>query len=229
MRLESLGGVLLSASCALIACQTSPSSPEEDAGTPPADAGVPDAGLLPDAGLARSSRNNLRFKGPERLSADFAAALALPEEQVCNELGRYPCTAQVHRVTLGGVDPYNNELYEPLPATGVTSPLAVDRVALAACTQRVTIDLTTPSSGVLFGHIPLDAQGRLVDRTGTPVKEALTALYQRVLLRDPTAAEVEAFFQLASDIETSSSVQPGRDWMKAACFAVLSSAESVFF
>jgi hypothetical protein len=179
--------------------------------------------------VTRSSRNNLRFKGPERLALDFAAALSLTAGQVCNELGQYPCTTAVHTVALGGVEPYGLGFYEPLPFTGVTTPIAVDRVALAACGQRVTLDVTTPTEAVIFGGIELDAQGRLASREGEPVKNAITALYQRALLRDPTEAEVGALVQLATDIESTSSPAPGRDWMKAACFAVLSSAESVFF
>jgi hypothetical protein len=179
--------------------------------------------------VTRSSRNNLRFKGPERLALDFAAALSLPAGQVCNELGQYPCTTAVHTVALGGVEPYGLGFYEPLPFTGVTTPIAVDRVALAACGQRVTLDITSPSEAVIFRGIELDAQGRLASREGEPVKTAITALYQRALLRDPTEAEVGALVQLATDIESTSSPAPGRDWMKAACFAVLSSAESVFF
>jgi hypothetical protein len=179
--------------------------------------------------VAPSSRNNLRFKNPEQLTAHFAAALSLPPEQVCNELGQYPCTSSVHTVALGGVEPYGLGFYEPLPFTGVTTPIAVDRVALAACGQRVTLDVTTPSAAVIFGGIKLDPQGRLASREGAPVKNAITALYQRALLRDPTEAEVGTLVQLATDIESTGSVTPGRDWMKAACFAVLSSAESVFF
>jgi hypothetical protein len=97
--------LLLSAACVLTACP-SPTPSGEDAGTPPVDAGQPDAGPGPQGDVARSTRNNLRFKGPERLTLDFAVALSLPPEQVCNELGQYPCTTFVHTVALGGVDPY---------------------------------------------------------------------------------------------------------------------------
>ncbi|HEX5747011.1 MAG TPA: hypothetical protein VFZ09_12265 [Archangium sp.] len=222
MRPDTLRVLLLSAACTLTACP-SPTPSVPDAGTPPpADSGTP-----PE--VTRSSRNNLRFKGPERLALDFATALSLPVEQVCNELGQYPCTTSVHTVALGGVEPYGLGFYEPLPFTGVTTPIAVDRVALAACGQRVTLDLTTPSTAVIFGGIELDAQGRLANREGEPVKNAITALYQRALLRDPTEAEVGTWVQLATGIESTGSTTPGRDWMKAACFAVLSSAESVFF
>ncbi|ATB38548.1 hypothetical protein CYFUS_003983 [Cystobacter fuscus] len=220
MRPDSLRVLFLSAACALTACPSpapSPTPPGQDPGTPP------------PAELARSSRNNPRFKGPERLASDFAAALSLPVEQVCNELGQYSCTASVHTVALGGVDPYGLGFYEPLPLTGVTTPIAVDRVATAACVRRVTLDVTLPAEAVIFGGIELDSQGRLASREGEPVKNAITALYQRALLRDPTEAEVGTLSQLATDIEASSSQAPGRDWMKAACFVVLSSAESIFF
>ncbi|QRK12935.1 hypothetical protein JQX13_24630 [Archangium violaceum] len=220
MRPDSLRVLILSAACALTACPSpspAPTPPGEDAGTPPP----------PE--LARSTRNNLRFKGPERLTSDFAAALSLPVAQVCNELGQYPCTSSVHTVALGGVEPYGIGIYEPMPFTGVTTPIAVDRVALSACGQRVTLDLTPPTEAVIFGGIDLDSQGRLASRESAPVRNAITALYQRALLRDPTEAEVGALLQLATDIESSGSQAPGRDWMKAACFVVLSSAESIFF
>nr|WP_225937425.1 hypothetical protein [Myxococcus sp. RHSTA-1-4] len=171
----------------------------------------------------------MRFKGPERLTLDFAAALSLPPDQVCNELGQYPCTTFVHNVTLGGVDPYGNGLYEPLPATGVTTPIAVDRVALAACARRVGLDAAAPSSAVIFRGITLDGQGRLASRDGQPVRDAITALYQRGLLRDATETEVGAWVRLSVDVEAAGSPSPGRDWMTAVCFGILSSAESVFF
>ncbi|ATB33732.1 hypothetical protein [Melittangium boletus] len=228
MRLESLRVVWLSAVLVLSACSSSPTPSGDDAGTPsPGGNGQPDPGT--GGSVARSSRNNLRFKGAERLATDFATALSLPADQVCNELGQYPCTSYVHTVTLGGVDPYANSLYEPLTASGVTTPIAVDRVVLSACGRRVALDLATPSAAVLFKDIALDAQGRLADRGGTPVKDAITALYQRGVLRDPSDAEMSALIQLSTDIEGSGSTQPGQDWMKAACFVVLSSAESVFF
>ena len=230
MRLDPRRLSLLLAVCALTACTapassapgTSPGTDEPAPPPPPPPVDTP-------RGLVPSTRNNLRFKGPQRLSLDFATALSLPEGQLCNELGQYACTSSVHNVTLGGVDPYSNSLYEALPASGVTTPIAIERVALAACGQRVTLDVTTPSTAVLFKAIPLDAQGRLVDRQGEPVKAALSALYQRGLLRDPTKQEVDALVKLSTDIETTASTQPGQDWMKAACFVVFSSAESVFF
>ncbi|MBM7116314.1 hypothetical protein [Archangium primigenium] len=235
MRRDPLRVMCLSALCVLTAC-SSARPPEDGAGPPP----LPDTGTPtpetpppptppPGGGVARSTRNNPRFKGAERLANDFAAALSLPVAQLCNELGQYPCTSFVHTVTLGGVDPYEGSLYEPLSASGVTTPIAVDRVALTACVQRVSRDVATPSAAVIFKDIALDARGRLAEREGPAVRDAVTALYQRGLLRDPSDAERTALLQLATDIEGTGSTTPGQDWMKAACFVVLSSTESIFF
>jgi hypothetical protein len=219
--------LLLSSACVLSACPApspSPSPSGPDAGTPPTDAGTGSSGEV-----APSSRNNLRILNPEQLTAHFASALSLPPEQVCNELGRYACTTDVHNVVLNGVDPYVVGLFEPLKVTGATTPNVIDRVALAACTRRVSLDLATPGEAVLFKGLELDAQGRLANREGAPFHDTITSLYQRTLLRAPTETEVGALSQLATRIEASGSQTPGRDWMTASCFAVLSSAESIFF
>jgi hypothetical protein len=226
VRPDFLRMLLLSSACVLSACPApSPSPSEPDAGTPPpADAGTGSTG-----DVTPSSRNSLRIMNPEQLTAHFSAALSLPPEQLCNELGRYACTTNVHTVVLNGVDPYVVGLFEPLKTTGATTPNVIDRVALAACARRVSLDVTTPGEAVLFKGLELDAQGRLVSREGAPVRDAITSLYQRTLLRDPSETEVGALSQLAAQIEASGSQTPGRDWMTMACFAVLSSAESIFF
>ncbi|NVJ05606.1 hypothetical protein HUW63_10230 [Myxococcus sp. AM001] len=225
MRPETL---VVTVALALAGCTRQPTATVLDV-----DAGVPPVGNEADAGtpvaVARSTRNNLRFKGPERLTTDFAAALDVPPAGLCNELGQYPCATFVHTVTLGGVEPYQSGFYEPLPVTGVTTPIAVERMALAGCTQRVALDVSAPAAAVLFKGVGLDAQGRLEDRAGPPVRAAIQALYQRGLQRDAEAEEVDAWLQLAADIEAAGGARPGRDWMTAVCFAVLSSAESVFF
>jgi hypothetical protein len=224
VRPDFLRVLLLSSACVLSACSSSsPSGP--DAGTPP----PVDAGTGSNGEVARSSRNNLRFKSPEQLTAHFASALSLPPDQVCNELGRYACTTDVHNVVLNGVDPYVVGLFEPLKVTGATTPNVIDRVALAACARRVSLDVTTPGEAVLFKGLELDAQGRLANREGAPVRDAITSLYQRALLRKPTQTEVDTLSQLSTRMESMGSQAPGRDWMTLACFTVLSSAESVFF
>ncbi|EPX60799.1 hypothetical protein D187_001448 [Cystobacter fuscus DSM 2262] len=120
-------------------------------------------------------------------------------------------------------------VYEPLKTTGATTPNVIDRMALAACARRVSLDVTTPGEALLFKRLELDAQGRLAHREGAPVRDAITSLYQRALLRNPTPTEVDTLSQLSTRMESMGSQTPGRDWMTLACFTVLSSAESVFF
>jgi hypothetical protein len=210
----------------LLALAGCPAPVLPDGGTP-GDAGP---ALLDDGGFAyaRSSKGQLRFKGPERLTFDYAAALELTPAQVCNELGQYSCTVFVHPLALGGVDPYGAGLYEAQPFTGVTTPIVVERVALAACAQRVTLDAANPGGASIFKNVALTG-AKLAAPNGPEVRAAIVSLYERALLRDPDDDEVAALVKLSADIEGSSSPAPALDWMKAACFVTLSSAEAVFY
>lgn len=191
-------------------------------------AGGGGGGGVVDAGYARSAKGNLRFKGNERLTIDYSVALGLPLLEVCNELGQYSCSFIVHPVALGGVDPYGKGLFEPAPVTGATTPLVVERVALAACVKRVTLDLATPANAVVFKSIPVTA-GRLSNPQAPEVRLALTELAQRAWLRDPTEGELALMLQLNTDIEATGVAEPAKVWMQAACFAAFTSAESVFY
>ncbi|MFZ5443190.1 MAG: hypothetical protein ACOZQL_24490 [Myxococcota bacterium] len=170
----------------------------------------------------------MRFKGELRLTVDYAQALGLPLDQVCTELGQYQCTTFVHPVALGGVDPYGKGLYEALPVTGVTTPVVVERVALAACVRRVDLDLATPASALIFKNIPVSG-GKLTSPSGNEVRLAITELAQRAWLRNPTEREVQHLVQLAADVEATGAPDPAKAWMQAACFAAFSSVESVFY
>jgi hypothetical protein len=178
------------------------------------------------APIATSGKAAVRFKRVARLSADFAHALALAPEQLCTELGKYPCGA-VHSVALGGVDPYATGLYEPLPFTGASSPMAVDRMALAACAARVTMDLAAPAQAAIF-RIGVDAGGQM--RLDDPaVARSIDELHRRTLLRDATTTERALLKQLYLDVVATHEPEPARAWMKLACFVTLSSVESLFY
>jgi len=178
--------------------------------------------------VASSSRGNLRFKGPERLNSDVAAALELPADAVCTELGMYQCTSTVHNVALGGVEPYGTGLYEPSGVTSSTTPLVVERLAWSACTRRVTTDFADLGAAVIFRGIKLNS-AKLADPDGEEVRAAITQLVQRGLLREPSENEVARYIKLARDIEATGNAEPARAWMQAVCFAVFSSAEAVFY
>ena len=186
--------------------------------------------FLPPApvGVTPSTRGNLRFKGPERLNTDIAAALELLADAVCTELGLYQCTTVVHNVALGGVDPYGTGLYESSGVTSLTTPLVVERIAWSACTTRVTADLAQPAAAVVFRDIAQSGD-KLANPDSEPVRAAIAQLTQRALQRDPYANEVTRYVQLARDIQTLGQADPARAWMQAVCFAVLSSAEAVFY
>ncbi len=189
---------------------------------PPVVMEQPDAG-----GLARSVTGNLRFKGPERLNADFAAALELQPADVCKELGQYACVG-VHNLAMGGVDPYGPGVYEPSPVTAVTTPLVVERLAWGACAQRVDKDLVAPSSAVVFRGLPMTGP-RLTKPDGAEVVAIIGEMTRRGLLREPYENEVTRYVQLAKDLDGSGTAEPARAWMVSLCFAVLSSSESVFY
>ncbi|MDX2012034.1 MAG: hypothetical protein SFW67_17710 [Myxococcaceae bacterium] len=195
---------------------------------PPAPPPPPQVMESPDAGVGASARGNLRFKGPERLVNDVAAALELRADQVCTELGQYQCASLVHNVALGGVDPYGPGLYEPSGITAVTTPLVVDRVALSACTRRVDADLATPQSAVVFRGVPLNGK-KLANPDGSELPAVIGELTRRVLAREPYDREVSRYVQLARELDASPEAEPARAWMQAVCFAVVSSTESVFY
>lgn len=178
--------------------------------------------------IAVSTRGNLRFKGPERLNNDLAAALELSPDAVCNELGQYPCASLVHSVALGGVDPYGTGLYEASGVTASTTPLVVERIVWAACTKRVDTDLASPASAVVFRGIPLSG-AKLASPDGDDARRAITELTQRGFLREPLAPEIARYVQLAKDIEATGNAEPARAWMQSVCFAVFASAEAVFY
>lgn len=195
-------------------------------GTPPAT--EPDVLEPPAAPVARSARGNLRFKGPERINADFAAALELPADSLCLELGQYACTTVVHNVALGGVDPYGPGLYEAPGVTATTTPLVVERIAWAACGKRVELDLADAGKAVLFRGIPLDGK-KLASPDGAEVRSGIIEVTQRILLRKPYRTEVERYVKLARDSEATGTPEPARAFLQSLCFAVLSSTESVFY
>ena len=187
----------------------------------PEDDGTGDGEPLPPT----SPTANVRFKGPTQLRNDFAFALGLPRDELCFELGELSCTDEVHSVTLGGVEPDALGIYEPATTTSATTPIAVDRIALAACGRRVDADLA--GEAVIFG---LNLRGAaLTDVDDPEVTEALTSLYRRILLRDPTSAELSHLRSLYADVEATTTPQPARDWAVASCFAVLTTMESLFY
>lgn len=195
------------------------------------DGGVvdpPDSGVVTPA-LAESAKATLRFKRNERLRNDFAQALGLTPAQLCNELGLYSCTDFVHTIALGGVEPYTLGLRESLPNTTVTAPNAVDRVALAGCEKRVTMDFDAPASAVIYRDLPVDPDGTLGDLTAAGVAESIDRLYKRAVLRPASAEEVEHMRALYTELAATGEPNAAREWAILSCYAVLTTMESLFY
>lgn len=223
--------IALLAGAALSACTaegTSIAPTGEDAGT--ADAAA-DAGPRPDASgppFAPSTKGRVRFKGAERMRNDFAQALDLAPGEVCAELGQYDCVEFVHRVALGGTEPYTLGITRPLDKTTATTPLAVERVALSACGRRVDADLADPARAVLFGELEIEG-GAVANLESEAVTRSLTRLYRRALLRNPTESELSHLRELHRALEQDGLPNVARDWAVLTCFSVLTSMEGLFY
>lgn len=177
-----------------------------------------------------SVKNNLRFKRTDRIQLEFARILELPEDQLCAELGIYDCLDRIHRVTLGGVEPYRANIYTAFENTSISAPLVIERVALAACSRRVQLDAANLAEAVIFTDVPVTADGRLADVEDAAVTAALERLFTRALLRRPTAEDLNDLQQLYRDIEASGESEiPAADFGVLACMITLTSIESLFY
>ena len=199
---------------------------KENPGTPPDVSPTP---TPPGGQIATSENAAVRFKGDLRITRDFSMALGLDESELCDELGQYSCAGDVHKVALGGVDPYVGGVYERTFETGVTAPLIVERIALAGCAQRVDEDFADPTGALIFRNMDVDAGGALVDPGASELDDAVTTLARRAWLRDPRGNEVQTLRGLYLQIEASGEPEPARQWAVSACMVVLTSMETLFY
>jgi hypothetical protein len=159
----------------------------------------------------------LRWKRVDALVADLEAALALDGSALCQELGALDC-AELYRLPLGGSDPFGATIYHAPAAPMNTTPVVVERLALAACSNRAALDAA--GAPQVFTHVDLSAAALGAGSPG--VNEQVDELYRRLLARDPSAEERAIVASLA---EGSS----GRDFAALACFTIASSTELLFF
>lgn len=166
-----------------------------------------------------SQKARVMPKGGAVWGRDLAAGLGLQQWELCAELGGYDCIGEAHLVTLGGVEPAELGIDEPLANASVSAPLAVDRVAIAACAERYRRDQAGPA--VLFGPVlELDDKAH---------REAVaTLLVERLLAREPKADELAAIVELYEQVAPLSS-DPVRDWSVGACVMVATSTEALFY
>jgi hypothetical protein len=158
----------------------------------------------------------VHFRGPERYAADLSAALEVPADALCRELGRYDCTV-THAVTLGGIEPYRSGIYEPTVPRSASAAGASERLALSACEARVGRDFEAPEAALVFGPL---ARGDASDEARRAVARDL---YRRLVRREASPAEVEALASLAVGSGDA------RDDAVGACLALATSLEALFY
>jgi len=203
---------------------------ERDVGPP--DAGDPpptDGGTGPvDAGpLPETAARSLRFKRFDQLSRELQRVLALDADEVCRELDRFDCTSEVHRVALGGSQPYFANVYARAREPELNAPLAWERVVLTACAERVDRDFDDLDGAAWLEGLEVDADGH-VEPESPAVENAIRTLYREGLLRDPTTMEVADWRQAYRGLEASEE-QPARAWSRLLCAAVLTSGEFILY
>lgn len=214
--------LLLALALACVACDdkvaSTPTNNDTDAGMDAAaDAADRDAVLQ----VLPSTKSRVRFKGGVRWTNQLARGLALDRAEICKEFGEYDCAADVHFIALGGVEPYNLRINEPLPIAPLTAPIAVDRIALSACTKRADLDAANGATAILFKELG-----------SAPEPAALRAmgnrLYQELLSRDADPAELDELEAFWTEVQDAGADAPA-EWASFACYAVATSTEMLFY
>ncbi len=185
---------------------------------------APAAPALAQGAAPASPDPRIKFKDGERYLRDLSESLEIPRNEICLELSRYDCADKAFRIVLGGVDPYEIRIMQPLDQASLASPIAFDRVALQVCSGRVARDKADPSTAILFkpaaGRPDAAWREALVDR-----------LYDRILRRDADAGERQRMSGFLEGLEarTGRSRKGQADQTVLACFALASSAEATFY
>jgi hypothetical protein len=209
--------------CAPLACTTSTTDPPDD----PTDAG---GVVVDDTPVAQSTRNHLVWKRARAFEQGLGGSLLLAKDEVCAELGRASCVDDVHLVALGGNDPFLQGMHEPLAEPTATTPVAVERIALAACQASVTKDAAR-AVPLLFLDLDLRADAPAFDLDDESAmqasEDAARRVGQRLLARDLTDDEVERLTALRLDA-AGAPVQP-REYAVTVCFTLATLSEMVFF
>lgn len=210
---------LILASLAATACASGPASPpaQRSAEAPPPVA---------------STDPRVKFKDGERYLRDLSANLNLPRSEICKELGKYDCVSDAFRIVLGGVQAPDLLVNEPIENAALTSPIALDRVALHVCTNRVKLDREKPVEAVLFATGAFGKDGRAKSPDPNWMRQTADRIYGAVLMRAPSENEIRGladFYPQVRDGRPANSVDAAADWVTLSCFAVASSLEAIFY
>jgi hypothetical protein len=178
-----------------------------------------------ERGVLSSANNRVKFRGGKIYAGSLARALGLNPSEICKELGNIDCVV-VHNIALGGVEPYEQVVYAPLPERSVSSVNAVDRIALSACDERAKKDFADAAKAVVFAELASAGAGRIDDNDKERVAKRL---YQRILHRDARAAEVSEIKALYGTLEQKAGAETPRRFATLACYAIATTEEALFY
>ncbi|MGB0647221.1 MAG: hypothetical protein ACPGQS_08590 [Bradymonadia bacterium] len=192
------------------------------------DSAIPDSSLVD--GMFESQQPHVRFKGAYRLKGDIARTLDIPADEVCKELGLFDCISFVHPISLGGVEAYVSNLYEPPEQTSISAPMVVERVALSSCGYRFQRDREVDQPHLFLPLALIDGAQRVADIESSEAMGAIERMYRVILKRDPTSEESSSLKALYRSIEAhDDAVEPYREWSVLACFSLMTSVEFLFY
>lgn len=143
--------------------------------------------------------------------------LALKKADFCLEIGTQACIDKTHLTVLGGNEPYKAGQYERAQTPTVLTAVAVDRVVLSACSQRLEIDRKAGATAIVFKHFPLAGTAPSPEQVSLQTKE----LYQRILARNPEDAELKAINALGTQGLSNDRLA------LMLCYAIASSSENI--
>lgn len=172
----------------------------------------------------RIEATELIWKRAPILEQDLARALDLNVEDLCQELGRFSCLNQVHNYALGGHDPFERGQYRPMEQPSQLTTIAFERVIHLSCIKRLEKDIASSQPRV-FRYFALNEPLMIIP--DADVSAQITDLYQRFLLRDPSANERVIALTLAD--RQRFGTRPGRELAQALCLAIGSQLEFLLF
>jgi hypothetical protein len=169
-----------------------------------------------------SARADLRLKRWRQVALDLEGALALPPEEICRETGLYDC-AVFHAVAMGGIS-VDNGVFEHSNELSATTGLALERMAMQACYNRMVLDASGEEGApVVFSHVDLASDALSAGEAEAQIAE----LTRRLLARDPLPAELEALTGLHDDAVAEGG--GNADWAVLTCFALATSTEALTY
>ncbi len=181
----------------------------------PVDTSAPDP-----TGTAPAVRADLKLKRWRQVHLDLQGALSLSEDQICKETGLYDC-AELHGVSMGGISVANG-LFEPREDRGITTGLAIERLTMAACWNRLALDRESHEP-VVFKHMDLAEAVPTREQAEAQVQE----LTRRFWARDPSALEEQALIVLHNELHVIGGTN--LEWGLMLCWALGTSTEALLY